>query len=75
MVAVAVAGCGGSSGGSSNAASSPAAPGSVGGSSQGHTSAQVVTPAASGTYLSDLKPSGNLSEQVNSGPVKIAGSI
>jgi len=75
MVAVAVAGCGGSSGGSSNAASSPGAPGSVGGSSQGHTSAQVVTPAASGTYLSDLKPSGNLSEQVNSGPVKIAGSI
>ena len=65
MVAVAVAGCGGSSGSSSSA----------GGSSQAHTSAPVVTPPASGRYLSDLKPSGNLSEQVNSGPVKIAGSI
>jgi NPCBM/NEW2 domain-containing protein len=75
VAAVAIAGCGGGSGGSSNAASSPATPGSAGGSSQAHTSAPVVTPAASGTYLSDLKPSGNLSEQVNSGPVKISGSI
>ena len=75
VVAVAVAGCQGSSGSSSNAASSPTAPSSDGGSSQAHTSAPVVTPAASATYLSDLKPSGNLSEQVNSGPVKIAGSI
>jgi len=35
----------------------------------------VVTPEGSGTYLSDLKPSGNLSSQVNAGPVKISGSI
>ena len=75
MAAVAIAGCGGSSGGSSNASSSPATPGSAGGSSQPRTSAPVVAPPASGTYLSDLKPSGNLSEQVNSGPVKISGSI
>ena len=52
------------SGGSSNATSSPT-----------RTSAPVVAPKASGTYLSDLKPSGNLSSQVNAGPVKISGSI
>lgn len=74
-VAVAIAGCGGGSGSPSNAASSPATPGSAGGGSQPRTSAPVVTPPASGTYLSDLKPSGNLSEQVHSGPVKISGSI
>lgn len=67
VVAVAVAGCGGSSGSSSNPASSPA--------SHARPSAPVVTPKASGTYLSDLKPSGNLSEQVHAGPVKISGSI
>ena len=72
VTAVAIAGCQGSSGSSSNAAPSP---GSAGGSSQAHTSAPVVTPPASGTYLSDLTPSGNLSEQVSSGPVKISGSI
>lgn len=72
VVAVATAGCAGSSGSSSNAASAPATPG---GSTKAHTSAPVVAPPASGTYLSDLKPSGNLSEQVNSGPVKIAGSV
>jgi len=63
------------SGSSSNSASSPAAPGSAGATSQARTSAPVVTPAASGTYLSDLKPSGNLGEMVNQGPVKISGSI
>jgi hypothetical protein len=39
----------------------------------------VVVPKSSSTssfsYLSDLDPSGNLSELVNHGPVKIAGSI
>ena len=34
----------------------------------------MVTPKP-GTYLSDLKPSGNLSSQVNAGPVTISGSI
>ncbi|HEX5248408.1 MAG TPA: NPCBM/NEW2 domain-containing protein [Gaiellales bacterium] len=63
------------SGSSSNAASSATSPGSSGPSSQARTSAPVVTPKASGTYLSDLKPSGNLGEMVNSGPVKISGSI
>jgi NPCBM/NEW2 domain-containing protein len=75
VAAVAMTGCAGSSGGSSNAASSPATPGSAGPSSQAHTSAPVVTPKPSGTYLSDLKPSGNLSEQVHSGPVTISGSV
>lgn len=63
------------SGSSPNAASSPASPGSSGATTQAGQSAPVVTPKASGTYLSDLKPSGNLSEQVHSGPVKISGSI
>lgn len=75
VVAVTIAGCQGSSGSSSNAASSPTSPGSSGPSSQARTSAPVVTPKASGTYLSDLKPFGNLSSQVNAGPVKISGSI
>jgi hypothetical protein len=37
----------------------------------------VVVPRASGrlSYLSDLHPSGDLSELVNPGPVKISGSI
>jgi len=42
-------------------------------------SAPVVTPETSSTsslsYLSDLTPSGNLSEMVNPGAVKISGSI
>ena len=75
VVAAAITGCQGSSGSSSNAASSPTPTGSSGPGTQASQSAPVVTPKASGTYLSDLKPSGNLSEQVNSGPVKIAGSI
>ena len=56
----------------SGAASSPAPPGSTGGSSQ---AAPVVAPKASGIYLSDLKPSGDLGSMVNPGPVKISGSI
>ena len=63
------------SGSPPNAASPPGAPSPAGGASQPRTSAPVVAPAASGTYLSDLKPSGNLGEMVNRGPVKISGSI
>lgn len=55
--------------------SSPAPAGSSAAGSQAHTSAPVVIPPASGTYLSDLKPSGNLAQMVISGPVKISGSI
>lgn len=75
MVAIAIAVIEINSGSSSNATSSPASPGSSGASSQARTSAPVVSPEASGTYLSDLKPSGNLGEMVNSGPVKISGSV
>jgi hypothetical protein len=63
------------SGTPTNAASAPAPPvSSAGGPPE---SAPVVVPKTSGTlaYLSDLKPSGDLSELVNPGPVKIAGSI
>jgi hypothetical protein len=35
----------------------------------------VVTPEASSTYLSNLKPSGDLAGMVTPGPVKISGSI
>jgi len=35
----------------------------------------VVTPESSGTYLSDVKPSGHLAGSVTPGPVKISGSI
>jgi hypothetical protein len=61
---------------SSNAASSPAhTPTGVG--SQPSTSTPVVRPASgsSFTYLSDMKPSGDLGELVNQGPVTIAGSM
>jgi hypothetical protein len=75
VVAVAIALIEVSSGGSSNAASSPSPPGSSGASSRARTPAPVVTPKASGTYLSDLKPSGDLAQMVNAGPVKISGSI
>jgi hypothetical protein len=75
VVGVAIAVVESDSGSSPNAATSSAPPGSSGGSSEAHSSAPVVTPAASATYLSDLKPSGNLSSQVSSGPVKISGSI
>jgi hypothetical protein len=61
------------------AASSPASPVSASASSPAAESAPVVIPKASSTssfsYLSDLKPSGNLGELVNPGPVKIDGSI
>ena len=35
----------------------------------------MVTPESSGTYLSDVKPSGHLAGSVTPGPVKISGSI
>jgi hypothetical protein len=61
------------------AASSPAPSISASASSPVGKSAPVVIPKASSTssfsYLSDLKPSGNLGELVNPGPVKIDGSI
>jgi hypothetical protein len=61
------------------AASSPAPSISASASSPAGKSAPVVIPKTSGTssfsYLSDLAPSGNLSELVNPGPVKIDGSI
>jgi len=67
------------SGASPEAASSPVPPISSGASSQAGGPAPVVTPGASSTssfsYLSDLKPSGDLGELVNPGPVKISGSI
>jgi hypothetical protein len=60
-------------------ASSPASPVSASASSPAGRSAPVVVPKASSTssfsYLADLKPSGNLGELVNPGPVKIDGSI
>jgi hypothetical protein len=63
------------SGTPTSAASSPLPPVSASASPPGSESAPVVTPQTSGTYLSDLNPSGNLGEQVNPGPVKISGSI
>jgi hypothetical protein len=61
------------------AASSPAPSISASASSPAGESAPVVIPETSSTYsfsyLSDLAPSGNLSELVNPGPVKIDGSI
>jgi NPCBM/NEW2 domain len=64
---------------SPKAASSPAPPLSTGASTQDGEPAPVVTPETSGTsslsYLSDLKPSGDLGELVNPGPVEISGSI
>jgi hypothetical protein len=56
------------SGTSPSAASSPP-------TTRAHKSAPVVAPKASGTYLSDLHPSGELAELVNPGPVTISGSI
>jgi len=60
-----------------NAASSPAPPVSTGASTQDGGSAPVVTPETSSSlsYLSDLKPSGDLAQLVNRGPVKISGSV
>lgn len=67
------------SGGPPKAASSPEPRVSASASSQAGESAPVVVPRTSSTssfsYLSDLAPSGHLGELVNSGPVKIDGSI
>jgi hypothetical protein len=51
------------------------APTSARASPQTTESAPVVPPKASGAYLSDLKPAGDLGELVTPGPVKISGSI
>ena len=74
-VAVAVALIEVDSGTPSGATSSPVPPTSTRASRQTSESAPVVPPKASGTYLSDLKPSGDLGELVTPGPVKISGSI
>jgi hypothetical protein len=67
------------SGTPTKAASSPVASTSAGASTQARDSTPVVTPETSSTssisYLSDLHPSGDLSELVTPGPVNIAGSI
>jgi hypothetical protein len=67
------------SGAPPKAASSPEPRVSASASSQAGESAPVVVPRTSSTssfsYLSDLAPSGHLGELVNSGPVKIDGSI
>ena len=61
------------------ATSSPAPSISAGAGSPAGEPDPVVIPKTSSTssfsYLSDLVPSGNLGELVNSGPVKIDGSI
>jgi NPCBM/NEW2 domain len=63
----------------SRAATSPGPPVSTGAGSQATASVPVVVPKASSTssfsYLSDLKPSGDLGELVNHGRVTISGSI
>ena len=60
-------------------ASSPVPSASASASPHASPSAPVVIPETSSTssfsYLSDLTPSGNLSELVNPGAVKISGSI
>ena len=58
-------------------ASPPAPSASASASPQARKSAPVVTPEDSSTssYLSDMKRTGNLGELVNTGPVKIFGSI
>ena len=59
------------------AASSPVPSVSASARPQASEPAPVVTPETSSTfsYLSDLRPSGNLGNLVNPGPVKISGSI
>jgi len=59
------------------AASLPQPSASVSASPHASPSAPVVVPETSSTasYLSDLKPAGNLGNLVNPGPVKISGSI
>ena len=64
---------------SPKAASSPLPPISATAGSEAGVSTPVVVPETSGTssfsYLSDLKPSGDLAQLVVPGPVKISGSI
>jgi hypothetical protein len=78
-VAVAIAVVHGNSGTPSNAASAAVSPGLPGPDSRGGESTPVVVPETSRrfafTYLSDLKPSGDLGEMVNPGPVRISGSM
>ena len=74
-VAIAAALIEGDSGAPSGATSPPVPPTSTSASPQTTESAPVIPPKASGTYLSDLKPSGDLGELVTPGPVKISGSI
>jgi hypothetical protein len=78
-VAVALALIHGNSDTPSNAASSHVSPDSTGPDSQGGGSTLVVAPETSSrfafSYLSDLKPSGDLGEMVNPGPVKVSGSM
>ena len=69
-----------SSGTSPKPAPSAALPTSAGTSPPASESAPVVTPretssTSSFAYLSDRKPSGDLAQLVNRGPVKISGSI
>lgn len=79
IVAVVLALVHADSGTPSSAASSPTTPTSAGTSPQATQTTPVVVPPTSGTsslsYLSDLHPAGGLGELVNSGPVKISGSI
>jgi hypothetical protein len=62
-----------------SAASSPVSHISADASSHARESPPVVNPETSGTssfsYLSDLKPSGDLAGMVNPGPAEISGSI
>jgi hypothetical protein len=62
---------------SSPDAASPGPPSAAAASSQGGASTPVVAPKTSGafSYLSDLKPAGDLAQLVIPGPVKISGSI
>jgi len=78
-VAIVIALVLGNSGGPPKTASSPQPSASPSSSPHASSSAPVVIPETSSTssfsYLSDLTPSGNLSELVIPGAVKISGSI
>jgi len=78
-VAIVIALVLGNSGGPPKTASSPQPSASASASPHASSSAPVVIPETSSTssfsYLSDLTPSGNLSELVIPGAVKISGSI
>jgi hypothetical protein len=66
-----------SSGSSPKAGSSPTPPSAATTGSQGGEPTPVVTPKTSSSlsYLSDLKPAGDLAQLVIPGPAKISGSI